>query len=357
LSSAKICGVVLKEKNYSQYWKDKNVFITGGTGLLGPWLIKELLEQSTNVFALVRDNVPSSMFFLESLDKKINLISGDLLDRDLLFRILNEFDINTVFHLGAQAIVGMANRSPISTFRSNIEGTWNLLEACRLSPWVKKIVVASSDKAYGTHEKLPYNEDAALKGQHPYDVSKSCADLLAQSYFHTYGLPVCVTRCGNFFGGGDLHFNRIIPGTIKSILENQSPIIRSNGLFVRDYIYVKDVVDAYLTLAQKMDDQKIVGQAFNFSTDQPFTVLQIVDLILQLMGNKDLKPKVLNQANNEIPAQHLSSFKAKKMLGWQSRYGVERGLAQTIDWYKKSFKSNEKFYFLHKQNQKIQGRV
>ncbi|MCF7800148.1 GDP-mannose 4,6-dehydratase [Candidatus Babeliales bacterium] len=207
--------------NKKNYWQDKNVFITGGTGLLGPWLIKELLSQNANVFVLVRDEIVNSLFFLENLDKKVNLINGDLLDLQLLQRVLNEFDINTVFHLGAQAIVGIANRSPLSTFRSNIEGTWNLLESCRLSPWIKKIIVASSDKAYGEQKILPYTEETALQGKHPYDVSKSCADLIAQSYFHTYNLPVCVTRCGNFFGGGDLHFNRIIPGTIKSILNNR----------------------------------------------------------------------------------------------------------------------------------------
>lgn len=314
-------------------WKDKNVFVTGVTGLLGPNLVRELLRQDANVFALVRDFVPNSQFFSDGLDKKVNMVIGDLLDINLLQRVLNEFDIQTVFHLGAQAIVGTANRSPLSTFKSNIEGTWNLLEACRLSPWVKKIIVASSDKAYGAQSKLPYIEDAPLQGRHPYDVSKSCTDLLAQSYFHTYKLPVCVTRCGNFFGAGDLHFNRVIPGTIKSILNNQRPTIRSNGLFIRDYIYVKDVVDAYLTLAEAMDDERIIGQCFNFSTDQPFSVIQIVDLILDLMHANHLQPVILNQASNEIPEQHLSSEKARNVLGWQAKYGVRAGLIESIDWY------------------------
>ena len=236
-----------------QHWKNRHVFVTGATGLLGPWLIKELLKNQASVTALVRDFVPNSLFFLDGLDKKVNVVVGDLLQPDLLIRVLNEFEIDTIFHLGAQAIVGFANRSPISTFKSNIEGTWNILESCRQSPWIKKIIVASSDKAYGTHEKLPYNEDAALQGRYPYDVSKSCVDLLSQSYFHTFKLPVCVTRCGNFFGGGDLHFNRIIPGTIASIMKGEPPTIRSNGLFVRDYIYVKDVVDGYLTLAEQIN--------------------------------------------------------------------------------------------------------
>jgi CDP-glucose 4,6-dehydratase len=322
-------------------WKDKNVFITGATGLLGPWLIKDLLGKRANVFVLVRDMFPISSFFFDDLWKKTNIIWGDLLDRDLLQRVLNECDIDTVFHLGAQAIVGIANRSPISTFRSNIEGTWNLLESCRLSPWVKKIIVASSDKAYGAQKTLPYVESAPMQGRFPYDVSKSCTDLIAQSYFHTYKLPVCVTRCGNFFGGGDLHFNRIIPGTIKSIIENKNPIIRSNGLFVRDYIYVKDVCDAYITLAECMEDQSIMGQCFNFSTDEPFDVIQIVTLILDVMNCKTLKPIIKNHVCNEIPEQHLCSEKAKKVLRWKAKHGVRVGLQETALWYKTFFSKNK----------------
>ena len=323
------------------FWKDKNVFITGSTGLLGPWLIKELLNQQANIYVLVRDFVPNSLFFKDGLDKKVNVIVGDLLDFDLLQRVLNEFDIDSVFHLGAQAIVGIANRGPISTFKSNIEGTWNLLEACRLSPWVKRIVVASSDKAYGAQPVLPYKEDAPMMGRHPYDVSKSCTDLIAQSYFHTYKLPVCVTRCGNFFGGGDLHFNRVIPGTIKLVLNNQRPIIRSNGLFIRDYIYVRDVVDAYLTLAEKMENKEIIGQCFNFSTDQPFSVIEIVDEILSVMNEKNLKPIIQNQASNEIPEQHLCSQKARNLLGWKPKYGVKVGLQETALWYEEFFKQSK----------------
>ncbi len=316
------------------YWKNRNVLVTGATGLLGPWLVQELVNQEANVFVLMRDLISHSVFFQSQLEKKTSVIIGDLLDQNLLTRILNESDIETVFHLGAQAIVGYANRSPISTFRSNIEGTWNLLEACRLSPWVKRIVVASSDKAYGAQEKLPYTEDAPLQGQHPYDVSKSCADLIAQTYFHTFKLPVCVTRCGNFFGGGDFHINRIIPGTIKAILNNEAPVIRSNGQFIRDYIYVKDVVDAYLSLAQAMENQLIIGQCFNFSTDHPFTVVEMVHEILDLMNAQHLIPIIQNNACNEIPAQHLCSEKAHTILGWHAKYGVRKGLEETIAWYK-----------------------
>jgi CDP-glucose 4,6-dehydratase len=319
------------------YWKNKNVLVTGATGLLGPWLVQELVAQEATVFVLLRDLISYSVFFQQQLAKKTSIIIGDLLDHNLLMRVLNESDIETVFHLGAQAIVGYANRSPLSTFKSNIEGTWNLLEACRLSSWIKRIVVASSDKAYGAQEKLPYTEDAPLQGRHPYDVSKSCADLLAQSYFHTYKLPVCVTRCGNFFGGGDFHLNRIIPGTITSVLNNEPPVIRSNGKFIRDYIYVKDVVDAYLTLAQAMEDQTIIGQCFNFSTDYPFTVIEIVNEILDLMYANHLKPVIQNKACNEIPVQHLCSQKARTTLGWQAKYGVHKGLEETIQWYKSYF--------------------
>lgn len=333
----------------NSFWKQKKVLVTGGTGLLGPWLIKELLAFGANVTVLVRDFVPDSLFFTEAFDTKVSVVRGDLNDFFLLQRVLNECDIDTVFHLGAQAIVGYANRSPISTFTSNIEGTWNILEACRTSPWVKRIVVASSDKAYGEHKVLPYTEEAPLQGKHPYDVSKSCADLLAQSYYYTYKLPVCVTRCGNFFGGGDLHFNRIIPGTIKAILENEIPVIRSDGTFIRDYIFVKDVVDAYMTLAEHMEEKQLLGECFNFSTDTPFTVIDIVDLILSLMGMSHIKPIIQNKATNEIPAQHLSSQKARSLLGWNHTYGVRQGLLETIAWYKNyfaqknsAFVSNEK---------------
>jgi CDP-glucose 4,6-dehydratase len=320
-----------------QFWKDKNVFVTGPLGLLGPWLIEQLVADGASVVTLVRDQVPSSNFYTKGLHSKTIIVSGDLLDLSLLQRILNEYEIDSVFHLGAQAIVGCANRSPLSTFKSNIEGTWNLLEACRFSPWVQRIVVASSDKAYGQSPQLPYKEDMPLQGRYPYDVSKSCTDLLAQSYVHTYKLPLAITRCGNFFGGGDLHFNRLVPGTMRSIINGERPIIRSNGLLVRDYIYVEDVVAAYLLLAEKMDDPRIVGQAFNFSTDAPFTVIDLIDEMLNIAGRTDLKPIIENRATNEIENQHLCSEKARSLLGWQPRYGVVKGLEESFDWYRNFF--------------------
>lgn len=321
-------------------WKSRSVFVTGATGLLGGWLVEELVARGASVTVLVRDRVPLSLLATHSLENKVSYVTGDLCDFQSLLRILNEFDIETVFHLGAQAIVGYANRSPLSTFHSNIEGTWNLLEACRLSPWVKRIVVASSDKAYGTAEKLPYTEDMPLLAKHPYDVSKSCSDLLAQSYFHTYQLPVCVTRCGNIFGGGDLHFNRIVPATIRSLLHDERPIIRSNGLLVRDYVYVKDVVDGYLTIAQQMDNPAVVGQVFNLSEERPLVVLEMVALIAQALGKEQYEPIIQNNASGEIPEQYLSCKKARELLGWKAVFGAEKGLKETCVWYRDFFEKH-----------------
>jgi CDP-glucose 4,6-dehydratase len=332
--------------NISEFnWSNRNVLVTGASGLLGSWLIQELLSLDANIIALVRDKIPESIFYSKGLDKKVETVHGDLLDIQFLKRVINESNVEIVFHLGAQAIVGIANRSPLSTFKSNIEGTWNVLEACRLSPWIKRIVVASSDKAYGKHKELPYKETAPLQGRYPYDVSKSCTDLIAQSYYHTYKLPVCITRCGNFFGGGDLHFNRIIPGTIKSIAENNRPIIRSNGLFIRDYIYVKDVVNAYITLAEQMDRKDVVGESFNFSTDTPLNVIEVVETLLSITNKTHLRPIIENNACNEIPEQHLSSEKARKLLNWKLKYGIDEGLKETAEWYKN--------YFCKEHNQRL----
>lgn len=322
------------------YWKDKNVFVTGGTGLLGPWLINALIEKGANVTALVRDEVAKSRFFSLGINNKANCIYGCLTNYPLIERALNEYEIDTVFHLGAQAIVTTANRSPLSTFESNIKGTWNILEAVRNSSLVKGIVVASSDKAYGTQKVLPYTEEAPLQGEHPYDVSKSCADLLAQSYHKTYGIPVGITRCGNFYGGGDLNFNRIVPGTIKSILHNEAPVIRSDGTYIRDYIYIKDAVNAYMLLAENVDKPSVRGHAFNFSYNNKLNVLEIVNTIIRLMGS-DLKPKILNEAKGEIKHQYLSSEKARAVLGWQPAYSIDEGLKETIEWYKEFFASHK----------------
>ncbi|WP_348711351.1 GDP-mannose 4,6-dehydratase [Bacillus subtilis] len=319
------------------FWKNKNVFVTGCTGLLGSYLVKELIEQGANVTGLVRDHVPQSNLYQGEHIKKMNIVRGSLEDLAVIERALGEYEIDTVFHLAAQAIVGVANRNPISTFEANILGTWNILEACRKHPLIKRVIVASSDKAYGDQEHLPYDENMPLQGKHPYDVSKSCADLISHTYFHTYGLPVCITRCGNLYGGGDLNFNRIIPQTIQLVLNGEAPEIRSDGTFVRDYFYIEDAVQAYLLLAEKMEENNLAGEAFNFSNEIQLTVLELVEKILKKM-NSNLKPKVLNQGSNEIKHQYLSAEKARKLLNWTPAYTIDEGLEKTIEWYTEFFK-------------------
>ncbi|MDH3386490.1 MAG: GDP-mannose 4,6-dehydratase [Gammaproteobacteria bacterium] len=316
------------------YWVGRRVLITGCSGLLGSSLTAALLDLKAEVTGLMRDWVPGSRLVSEGLSEKINIVRGDIEDIEVLERTLDEYEIDTVFHLAAQAIVGTANRNPLPTFKTNIAGSWNLFEACRRVASVKSVVVASSDKAYGTPDSLPYSESMPLNGRHPYDVSKSCTDLLAQTYYASYGLPVCITRCGNFFGGGDLNFNRIVPGTIRSALEDERPVIRSDGTMVRDYIYVRDVVDAYLTLAEAMQDPAIHGEAFNFSTETRLNVLELTQRILQIMGRSDLEPVILNQASNEIQAQYLSAEKARSRLGWKPRFGLDDAIAETAEWYR-----------------------
>lgn len=315
-----------------RFWEERNVLITGCTGLLGSWLTESLVSQNANVIGLVRDSVPKSRFYQPGILDRVTVVRGEIENYSLLERILNEYEIDTVFHLAAQTIVTLANRNPVSTFKSNIEGTWNILEASRRSSMVSRIVVASSDKAYGDQPVLPYDEKTPLEGRHPYDVSKSCADLISRAYFETYNLPVCITRCGNFYGGGDLNFNRIIPGTIRSIFHHKQPVIRSDGSPLRDYFYVRDGVLAYELLAEKMNNKKIHGEAFNFSTEQPYSVLEIVQKTIDLMGS-DLTPKVLKNATNEIQDQFLSAQKAKKILNWKSQYTLDLGLKETIEWY------------------------
>ncbi|MFP4959966.1 GDP-mannose 4,6-dehydratase [Bacillus subtilis] len=319
------------------FWKNKNVFVTGCTGLLGSYLVKELIEQGANVTGLVRDHVPQSNLYQGEHIKKMNIVRGSLEDLAVIERALGEYEVDTVFHLAAQAIVGVANRNPISTFEANILGTWNILEACRKHPLIKRVIVASSDKAYGDQENLPYDENMPLQGKHPYDVSKSCADLISHTYFHTYGLPVCITRCGNLYGGGDLNFNRIIPQTIQLVLNGEAPEIRSDGTFVRDYFYIEDAVQAYLLLAEKMEENNLAGEAFNFSNEIQLTVLELVEKILKKM-NSNLKPKVLNQGSNEIKHQYLSAEKARKLLNWTPAYTIDEGLEKTIEWYTEFFK-------------------
>ena len=316
------------------FWQDRPVLVTGATGLVGSWLVRHLCAAGADVVCLVRDHVPQSELVRSGDIDRVKVVQGDICDQPLLERALGEYEIDTVFHLAAQTIVGIANRNPISTFESNIQGTWSLLEACRRSPRVQQIVVASSDKAYGSQDNLPYIEDAPLQGNHPYDVSKSCADLITHTYANTYDLPVTITRCGNFYGGGDLNWNRIIPGTIRSILRGEAPVIRSDGLFIRDYFYVEDGAAAYMQLAEKMAEQPdLRGEAFNFSNEIQVTVLALVQQILDAMDST-LQPDVRNEASHEIKHQYLSAAKAREMLGWSPIYDLDQGLRKTIAWYK-----------------------
>jgi CDP-glucose 4,6-dehydratase len=324
-----------------KFWLDRRVFVTGATGLLGSWLCRALRDVGADVVVLIRDWVPESELFHNEAFTAATVVRGDLVDEKLLERVLNEYEIETVFHAAAQTIVGTANRGPLSTFESNVQGTWCLLEAVRRSPLVKQTVVASSDKAYGDHDVLPYKEDAPLQGRHPYDVSKSCADLISQSYAHTYGLPVCVTRCGNLFGGGDLNWNRLIPGTIRSVIRGEAPIIRSDGTYIRDYFYVEDAAKAYMMLAEQMaGSDAIGGGAFNFSNEIQVDVLGVTRRILELMGASGLEPVVLNEAQNEIKHQYLSAEKARNVLGWAPEFTLDNGLERTIGWYR-SFLSSK----------------
>jgi CDP-glucose 4,6-dehydratase len=319
----------------SRIWLDRPVFVTGCTGLVGAWLVKELLDARAHVVGLVRDQVAGSNLRRLGLDQRIDIVHGCVEDEPLLERALGEYEIRTVFHLAAQTIVGIANRNPLSTFESNIRGTWNLLEAARRSPTVEQIVVASSDKAYGDQPVLPYTEETPLVGRHPYDVSKSCADLLCLAYHQTFGLPVCVTRCGNFYGGGDLNWNRLVPGTIRSVLRGQRPVIRSDGSLIRDYFYVRDGARAYMCVAERMAAGRpgVVGEAFNFSNETQQTVIDLTRRVLRLMKS-DLEPDIRAEARNEILHQSLSAEKAKRVLGWSPQWDLDSSLVETIQWYR-----------------------
>lgn len=323
----------------NKFWLDRPTLVTGGTGLIGGWLVRQLQEFGADVVCLVRDWVPQSELVRSGLFAQVKVVRGDVRDQSLLERTLGEYEIDTVIHLAAQTIVGIANRNPVATMETNIAGTWALLEACRRSPLVKQIVIASSDKAYGDHEELPYNETFPLQGRHPYDVSKSCADLIAQSYAQTYNLPVAITRCGNFYGGGDLNWNRIVPGTIRSILREQRPVIRSDGNFVRDYFYAEDGAAANIVLAEALaSNPDLRGQAFNFSNETQITVLELVDRLLGLMSSS-LKPEIRNEATNEIRHQYLNAARARELLQWKPLFTLDEGLRRTIAWYKDFFGS------------------
>lgn len=317
----------------NNFWRDRPTLVTGATGLVGGWLVKSLVAAGADVVCLVRDWVPDCELVRSGHLDRVKVVRGDVTDQAMLERALGEFEVDTVIHLAAQTIVGIANRNPVSTFEANIAGTWCLLEACRRSPRVKQVVIASSDKAYGDQDVLPYDETTPLQGTHPYDVSKSCADLISYTYAESYDLPVTITRCGNFYGGGDLNWNRIVPGTVRSILRGQAPVIRSDGSFVRDYFYVEDGAAAYMLLAEAMaQNPALRGEAFNFSNEIQVTVLELTQRILSVMGS-DLKPDVRNEASNEIKHQYLSAAKARRMLDWEPLFTLDGALEKTIAWY------------------------
>jgi len=323
-------------------WKGRRVFVTGGTGVVGTNLVTRLEGLGAEVTALVRDWVPRTRVLGSWLSGEagVNLVRGELEDYQFLERTIAEYEIEYIFHLGAQTIVSIGNASPVGTFRANIEGTWNLLEAARVvsgyASHLQGICVASSDKAYGASKNLPYTEDQPLAGTHPYEVSKGCADLLARSYAATYDLPIAVARMGNIYGPGDLNFNRVIPGTIRSLLEGKRPEIRSDGTPVREYFFVGDAVEAYLAMAEKIGDRQVRGEAFNFSSGEKATVLEVVKRITKKMG-MDRKPVILNESRHEIKDQYLAIGKAKKILKWKPAFTLDAGLDITIPWYREVF--------------------
>jgi len=315
------------------HWHDHAVLVTGATGFLGGWLVKELVERGARVVAIVRDSAPRSLLAREGLLSRIEIVHGSLADRSLLRRVMCEYEISTVFHLAAQALVGVARSDPIGTLETNVEGTWNVLEAARQSP-IHAVVAASSDKAYGASRNLPYLETHPMEGAYPYDVSKSCADLICRMYAETYGVPVCITRCANLFGGGDFNFSRTIPGVIRATLRGERFVIRSDGYFVRDFIYVRDAVLAYLLLAERMAAEATLrGEAFNFCLGVGVTVLEVVDRVLTLMARPDLTPIIQNIATDELREQYMVADKARRFLGWAPRFTMDQGLRETIAWY------------------------
>lgn len=318
----------------TDFWHGRRVFVTGCTGFLGSWLTAALLKRGASVVGLVRQQEPESQLIRSGLVHRIEQVSGELLDLDLLQRTLHGCGIDTVFHLAGQTIVGVANREPAATFEINIRGTWLLLEAVRRTPTVRGVIVASSEKAYGEQSNLPYREEYPLQGRHPYEVSKSCADLIAQSFAHTYGLAVAVTRCSNLYGGGDLSWNRLIPGTIRSLLSDERPIIRSDGSFRRDYLYVADAVRGYLMLAEHLTEPDVRGQPFNLGSGCPVSALDVVRTLIALSAHPSWEPIILNEVKHEIQDEYLSPEKAKQAIGWQPQYSLAAGLEEAMSWYR-----------------------
>ena len=320
-----------------RFWRGRNVLVTGCSGFLGSWLTQTLVEQGALLVGLIRDQVPQSHLTRSGTIKQIRVVRGGVEDYDLVHRLLNEYEVDTIFHLAALTIVPIAYRAPLTTFESNIKGTWVILEAARNSPLINRVILASSDKAYGSQKELPYTEEMPLLAQYPYDVSKACAEMLASTYYHTYNLPVAVTRCANLYGGGDLNFNRLVPEVIRAALLGERPVIRSDGLMRRDYLFVRDAANAYLTLAEKLDTLALQGEAFKFGMDNPISVLEMTRLIISLSQHPELEPIVEGRDLKEIQDQYLCSDKAREILGWRPQHTLREGLGQAMAWYQDYF--------------------
>ena len=320
----------------THFWRDRRVLITGCTGMLGSWMSLRLLQLGADVVGIVRDNIPHSELVRGGTIKRLNIVRGSITDSDLVLRVFSDYEIQTCIHLAAQTAVGIANRAPVPTFETNIRGSWLVLDAARQWPGLEQMLVASSDKAYGAHKDLPYSESVALQGDHPYDVSKLCTDMIARTYANTYGLPVAITRCANMYGGGDLNWNRIVPGTMRSVINRESPVIRSDGKPKRDYVYVQDIVRACIMLIENLAEDRDAhsGMAYNFGTDDPVTALEMVESILDISGVDNVKPIIQNAASNEIQDQYLSSKLAEERLGWKAEYSLHDGLLETFEWYR-----------------------
>jgi CDP-glucose 4,6-dehydratase len=317
------------------------VFVTGAYGLLGSWLVKTLLQRGARVTVLRRDAVAVSALALEGTEARVNVVVGDVCDAALIERALGEYEVDSVFHLAAQTIVGVANRSPVSTFEANIRGTWTLLEACR-QLGVRRVVVAASDKAYGVHDELPYREEFALQPLYPYDVSKAATDMIARSYWHTFELPVAVTRFANIYGGGDLNLSRLVPECVLSALQGRPPVIRSDGTLERDYLYVEDAVEAYLAIWGLLEDGRGGGEAFNAGGDRPHSVLEVAELVCRVAGT-GVAPDVRGTGTppGEITRQWVDSSKLKTMSGWAPEVSLEDGVARTVEWYRRYLSPGE----------------
>ena len=321
-------------------WRDKSILVTGAQGFIGSWLVSRLLEEGARVVVLRRDIPAESRFGVEGLEKRCDVVLGDLVDYESLVRSLNEYEVKAVFHLGAQTIVGTANRSPLSTYETNIRGTYLLLEACRavgvVGDGIERVVVASSDKAYGSHDDLPYSEDFALQPRYPYDVSKAATDMIARSYAVTYGLPVAVTRLANVYGGGDFNFSRIVPDTARALVRGDRPVIRSDGTPERDYIYAPDAVDAYLAIARSLDDPAMHGRAWNAGAGRPYSVKEIVSRLVAVSG-REVEPDIQGEGtpHGEIDRQFLDSSRIRDELGWEPHWELDDGLRETWTWYER----------------------